>query len=138
MTTDTIVPLREPFRDERGEILNLLDLPCQSAAVITSVRGAVRGNHYHQTDAHYAWLQSGGLVYAHRPVGSTQPPQQWTIRSGAMFYTPPRYEHIMIFTEPSVMFVLARNSRTAERYEADTTRIPSLLTPSQVEACLRP
>ena len=58
-----------PCVDERGQLQNLLDAPLGSVVLIHSVPGAVRGNHYHKTDYHYCWLQSGGLDYAHRPVG---------------------------------------------------------------------
>ena len=122
----TIVPVRPPFTDERGEILNLLDAPFTSAAVITSVKGAVRANHYHKTDYHYCWLQRGRMLYAHRPAGSTAPPEQWTIEAGQLFYTPPMYEHVMVFLEDSVMLAFARNSREMANYEADTVRIPPL------------
>src|SRR3990167_2079109 len=114
-----IIPLRKPVVDARGAILNLLDAPFTSAAVITSVKGAVRGNHYHKTDYHYCWLQSGGMVYLHRKVGDRTPPQRWTIKPDQMFYTPPGYEHAMQFTEDSVLFVLARNNREMANYEAD-------------------
>ncbi|MBI3088502.1 MAG: hypothetical protein HYY91_06460 [Candidatus Omnitrophica bacterium] len=121
-----IIPLREPILDERGEIRNLLDVPFTSVAVITSVKGAVRGNHYHKTDSHYCWLQRGGLIYAHRPVGGTAPPQRWVIKPGQIFYTPPQYEHVMVFIDESVMFAFARNNRQMANYEADTVRIPPL------------
>lgn len=120
---DTIVPIRQPFVDARGEILNLIDAPFTSAAMITSVKGAVRGNHYHKTDYHYCWLQKGKMVYLHRPVGGMAPPEQWTIKAGQMFYTPPMYEHAMHFTEASVLFVFAKNNREMSYYEADTVRI---------------
>ena len=123
---DVIIPPRPPFVDERGEILNLIDAPFTSAAVIKSVKGAVRGNHYHQTDYHYCWLQRGGMVYLHRPAGATAQPERWTIKPGQIFYTPPLYEHAMRFTEDSVLFVFARNNRDMKNYEADTVRIPSL------------
>ena len=118
--------LRPPFIDERGEIHNLLDTVLGSVAVIRSVKGAVRGNHYHKTDFHYCWLQSGGMVYFHRPAGSTAPPQRWVIQPGQLFYTPPLYEHAMHFTEDSVMFAFARNNREMPNYEADTVRVPSI------------
>lgn len=117
---------RVPFVDDRGEIQNLIDAPFTSAAVIRSVKWAVRGNHYHKTDYHYCWLQSGKMVYLHRPVGSTAAPQQWVIEPGQLFYTPPLYEHAMHFTEASVLFVFARNNREMVNYEADTVRIPSI------------
>ncbi|MBI4342070.1 MAG: hypothetical protein HY599_01740, partial [Candidatus Omnitrophica bacterium] len=58
-TPEVIIPQRPPFVDVRGEIRNLIDAPFTSAAVVTSVKGAIRGNHYHKTDAHYCWLQRG-------------------------------------------------------------------------------
>ena len=69
------VPVRKPFVDERGQILNLVDAPFTSAAVITSVKGAVRGNHYHKTDYHYCWLQRGGMILYQRRVGDRRPPK---------------------------------------------------------------
>ena len=124
--TRVMIPQRHPFVDERGEIRNLIDAPFTSAAVIRSVKGAVRGNHYHKTDSHYCWLQSGGMIYLHRPVGDPTPAQRWVIAPGQMFYTPPRYEHAMVFTADSVMLVFARNNREMAHYEADTVRIPQL------------
>ena len=119
---DVILQPREPFVDERGQIQNLIDAPFTSAAIVTSVKGAIRGNHYHKTDSHYCWLQSGGLIYLHRPAGAAAPPERWVITPGQLFYTPPGYEHTMHFTEDSVMVVLARNNREMANYEADTVR----------------
>ena len=126
MNSDVIVPQRLPFADERGEIRNLIDAPFTSAAVITSVKGAVRGNHYHKTDYHYCWLQRGRMIYLHRKAGDFTPPQRWMIEAGQIFYSPPGYEHAMQFLEDSVMLVFARNSREMANYEADTIRVPSL------------
>ncbi|MBI2174371.1 MAG: hypothetical protein HYU33_04170 [Candidatus Omnitrophica bacterium] len=80
------IDIRPPFIDERGEILNLIDAPFASAAVIRSVKGAIRGNHYHKTDYHYCWLQSGGMVYYHRPVGGSGPIEKRVISAGELFY----------------------------------------------------
>ena len=123
---DMLVPQRAPFVDERGEIQNLIDAPFASAAVIRSVKGAVRGNHYHKTDYHYTWLQCGGMIYLHRPVGSTAPAEQWLIEPGQLFFTPQGYEHTMVFTKDSVMLVFAKNNREMANYEADTVRVPPL------------
>lgn len=119
----------ETFRDHRGELRHLLDAAFGSALVMTSVKGAIRGNHYHHTDYHYCWLQRGGLIYAHRPVGSSAAPREWVIQPGQIFYTPPRYEHVMYFIAASTVVVLARNPRTMARYEEDTVRIAPLPVP---------
>lgn len=120
---EVIIPQRPPFLDARGEVRNLIDANFGSAAVITSVKGAIRGNHYHKTDYHYCWLQSGGMIYSHRPVGDTVPPKEWVITPGQIVYTPPMYEHVMRFTADSVLFVFARNNREMANYEEDTVRI---------------
>lgn len=125
-----MIPIRSPFVDDRGAILNLVDAPFESASVITSVAGALRGNHYHKTDYHYCWLQSGKMRYLHRPVGSSAPAGAWVIEPGQMFYTPPLYEHAMEFLEPSVLFVFAKNNREMANYEADTVRIAPLGRPA--------
>ena len=121
-----IVPLPTPFNDDRGTIQNLVDLALGSALVIVSKKGAVRANHYHKTDFHYSWLQSGKMIYAHRPTSSKETPPQWVIRPGQLFYTPPMHDHVMQFLEDSVLFVVARNIRTSADYESDTIRIPPL------------
>jgi oxalate decarboxylase/phosphoglucose isomerase-like protein (cupin superfamily) len=126
-SVDVMVPLRAPFVDARGEIRNLIDAAFTSAAVITSVKGAIRGNHYHSTDYHYCWLQSGSMIYLHRRAGEARPPQRWIIEPGQMFYTPPKYEHAMHFTKDSVLFVFARNNREMAHYEADTVRVSPLV-----------
>ena len=125
-SSPTILTPRSSIVDARGEILNLLDAPFTSAAVITSKNGAIRGNHYHKTDYHYCWLQSGGMILYQRRVGDRRPPKRWVIKPGQVFYTPPMHEHMMHFTKPSVMLVFARNNREMANYEADTVRVPPL------------
>lgn len=121
-----IVPVPQPFKDDRGVIQNLVDIPLGSALVIESKKGAVRANHYHKTDFHYCWLQSGKMIYAERPVGSKEAPAQKIITPGQLFYSAPMHEHVMIFLEDSLLFIVARNSRGSADYEADTVRIDPL------------
>jgi hypothetical protein len=47
------VPLDEPFVNANGKIQNLLLEKFTSAALISSVAGALRANHYHKTDWHW-------------------------------------------------------------------------------------
>lgn len=121
-----LTPVRPPFVDSRGEILNLLDEPIGSVSRIVSSTGAVRANHYHKTDAHHCYLESGEVQYFHRPVGSSAAPDHFTFGPNELFYTPPMYEHTMVFSKDSVMWCLAKNPRDSAHYEADTVRVPSL------------
>lgn len=118
-----IVPTPSPFVDERGFIQILADAPFASVLLITSKANTIRANHYHKTDYHYCWLQSGSMLYYQRPVGSTDAPRALEIKAGQVFYTPPMYEHAMRFLADSVFLCFARNSRQTEAYEADTVRV---------------
>ncbi len=40
-----IVPAEDAFTDDRGKILPLVDLPMESAVMISSKKGTVRANH---------------------------------------------------------------------------------------------
>ena len=121
---EILVAVRPPFQDERGAIFNLVEAPFASVLLISSKAGAIRANHYHKTDYHYCWLQSGRMMYYQRPVGSSEEPSSVHIEPGQVFYTPPMYEHAMRFLEDSVFLCFARNSRQMADYEADTVRVP--------------
>lgn len=121
-----IVPLEKPFADPRGEIQPLVDLPMESCVLISSKKGAVRANHYHQTDWHFCYVLSGSIEYYHRPHGSDANPEKMLIRTGQMFFTPPMVDHAMVFPENTVFLTLGRNSRAQEVYEADVVRIPPI------------
>jgi len=98
----------------------------ESAVLIHSKRGAVRANHYHQTDWHFCYVLSGSIEYLHRPTGSRAKPKTVFVKEGELFFTPPMVDHQMIFPEDASFLVLGRNSRAQPVYEADVVRIPPL------------
>ncbi len=120
---EVLVDLDQSFADERGEIIPLVDLAMKSAVLITSKKGTVRANHYHQTDWHFCYVISGKIDYYHRPHGSDEPPELITIEQGQQFFTPPLVDHAMVFAEDTQFLTLGRNSRRQEVYEADVERI---------------
>ncbi len=118
-----IVPLDKSFKDDRGEIIPLVDMVMKSAVMITSKKGSVRANHYHKTDWHYCYVISGSIDYYHRPHGSSADAGKVTVGPGQLFFTPPMEDHAMVFLEDTVFLTLGRNSREQEVYEADVVRI---------------
>lgn len=44
------------FIDERGEIKLVLAAPIKTVLLITSKKGSIRGNHYHNRDVH--WMRA--------------------------------------------------------------------------------
>ena len=118
-----IVPLEEPFADDRGVIQPLVDADMKSCVLITSKKGTVRANHYHRTDWHYCYVLSGSIEYYHRPHGSEDEPEMVLVKTGQLFFTPPQVDHTMVFPEDTAFLTLGRNSRKQEVYEADVERI---------------
>jgi len=123
---EVIVALEKAFVDARGEIQPIVDLTMESCVLITSVKGAVRANHYHRTDWHFCYVLSGSIDYYSRPTGSEERPQKVRVKAGELFFTPPMVDHAMVFPEDTVFITLGRNSRTQEAYEADVVRIPPI------------
>jgi quercetin dioxygenase-like cupin family protein len=117
------VPLDEPFVNENGVIQNLLLERFTSAALITSVAGSVRANHYHKTDWHYSYVVRGAVEYFVRPVGSRERPSQTRFPAGTMFFTPPNVEHAMFFPEATAFITFAKNVRDHEHHEEDVVRV---------------
>lgn len=128
----TRVPLSEPFENNNGTIQNLVHGRFAGAALIHSVAGALRGNHYHQTDWHYSFVLSGEIEYFARPVGSKIVPERYRFKSGEMFFTPPGVEHAMAFPLATSFLTFSRNMRDHESHEADVIRT-TLVTTSSVE-----
>lgn len=129
--SQTTVPIDSGFIDARGEIKNLLLTPITSVAEIRSARGAVRANHYHLTDWHYAYVVSGQVLYFERDIDSKDMPTPMEINPGQMFFTPPMREHAMLFTQDSVIMTFAKNIRSHENHESDLVRV-SFVTPDVV------
>ena len=121
--TTVIVELDDAFEDNRGGIQPLVDMHMKSCVLISSRKGTVRANHYHQTDWHYCYVLSGEIDYYHRPHGSDQQPEKVAVREGQLFFTPPMVDHAMVFTKDTDFLTFGRNSRSQEVYEADVVRI---------------
>ena len=120
---EVIVELEKPFADERGAIQPLVDVDMKSCVLISSKKGTLRANHFHNTDWHYCYVVKGRIEYYHRPHGSDDPPEKVTIVQGQMFFTPPLVDHAMVFPEDTEFLTWGRNSRAQEVYEADVERI---------------
>jgi quercetin dioxygenase-like cupin family protein len=127
-----LVPLDDSFIDNRGEIVNLLLTSITSVARITSKAGTVRANHFHKTDWHYAYVESGEILYFERPIGDSQVPAPHIYSPGEMFFTRPNVEHAMLFSKDTVFFTFAKNERSHDTHEADLVRVP-FITPDLIQ-----
>ena len=129
--SEVTVPLDDFFRDDRGEILNVLLTPITSVARISSKAGTVRANHYHKTDWHYAFVESGQILYFERDIGAVAVPEPRVFNPGQMFFTRPNVEHAMLFSQDSVFYTFAKNVRSHDNHELDLQRV-SFVTPEVI------
>lgn len=114
-----LISLDQPFIDNRGSIQNLITNGIESIAVITSVAGSVRSNHYHLHNSHYLHLITGKVRYYERNLdGSNSEVQEYG--AGQMFFTPPNKVHKVEFLEDSIMVSLAPKSNAPDDHDTDT------------------
>ena len=104
------------FTDERGEITDLLDRETYALTRVTTVKGAVRGNHYHPRTEQWVYLISGQLQMA-GPWGLA------VLYPGEVWHTPAGEPHAWRAIEDSDCIVCAEGPRRAEAYEQDTIRL---------------
>ena len=55
--------LNPSFKDDRGEIIDIfVKSPKDHCSIITSKKGAVRGNHFHKKSIQYTFIVSGKFM----------------------------------------------------------------------------
>ena len=121
--TESMVELDEPHVDARGSIQSLVNLPMKNISLITSVKGSLRSNHYHQTDWHYIYMLSGSCDYYYRLTDSDDEAKILRVSEGDLIFTPPMEDHTTVFLEDSAFLAMSRNARDQESYESDVKRV---------------
>lgn len=110
------------FSDARGTITDLVqDERMESATVITTRSGAVRGNHWHAETVQWMYIVSGRMRYTSQmPDG---PREVRDVVAGDLVVNDPYERHAMRALEDTVFLVLTRGPRSGARYEEDTHRL---------------
>ena len=120
---DPEVVIDHSFKNNNGEIKNLLLQTFTSVALIDSVTGSVRANHYHKTDWHYAYILKGEINYFWRDIKSKGKINSKLFIKDQMFFTPPLVEHAMFFPVETSFITFAKNRRDHKSHENDLVRI---------------
>jgi quercetin dioxygenase-like cupin family protein len=109
------------FEDHRGVIEDLLYGSIDAVTKITSVKGAVRGNHLHRYTTQWTYVISGRMIAARHKKGR---PTSREFGPGDLFCEEPGVAHAWQFLEDSVVLVFTRGPRSGEDYESDVVRLP--------------
>lgn len=112
-----VTRLVSAFSDDRGDIFNVLEVPINHVALITSSKGAIRGNHYHSKDSHHTYLISGRALYRQSTGGTSE---EHLMAPGDLIFTEAGTPHVFLFLEESVFLALTTEPRGGGRYDEDT------------------
>jgi len=107
------------FKDARGIITDILErISVDSITVLSSKKGAVRGNHYHKKTTQYGYVLEGKFMLYTQDVGKKV--KQKIVKKGDLVTTPPMERHAFVALEDSILLACCKGPRAGENYEDDT------------------
>jgi quercetin dioxygenase-like cupin family protein len=114
----------ELHEDSRGKIVDIFyKKNINHVAVVQSVKGSVRGNHYHKMTTQHMLITKGSLEYWHKPLGSDQDAECVLLEEGDFVSTPPNEIHALNIVEDNEFVVFTEGIRGGKDYESDTFRL---------------
>jgi quercetin dioxygenase-like cupin family protein len=107
------------FEDHRGVIQDL-PWPLDGITLITTRKGAVRGNHIHAQTHQWTYILTGKL----RSVMDIHGGRQETISGPyTLLSEPPGVPHAWEALEDTMVLVFTKGPRSGKDYESDTQRL---------------
>jgi quercetin dioxygenase-like cupin family protein len=121
-----VTKITSDFEDERGAIADILrQEPIDYFTVITSKKGALRGNHVHKETVQYVYVMDGRLKALSQMPG--EPVRTAVLGKGDLIVNMPQEGHAFEALEDTTFLVLTRGPRGGENYEDDTFRLETPL-----------
>lgn len=121
-----VVHKKPDFIDKRGEITDILErIEVNCVTILTSKKGAIRGNHYHKKTTQYAYVLDGKFKLYTQLGGKKV--QTKVIKKGDFVITPPMEKHAFKALEDSELLACFLGPRAANQYEDDTYRLKDLI-----------
>lgn len=120
------ISLPVSFKDERGEIIDLLENESINAVtIVTFSKGAVRGNHYHKQTVQWNYVMSGKIkLFSQDPGGAVE---ETILDQGEFAVTVANVRHTLVGLEDSSVMVFTKGPRGGKEYESDTFRLDAPL-----------
>ena len=119
--------IKPEFVDERGGIARVVDqdkFPIRAILRITSKKGTTRANHFHKTDYHYIYVESGKCEYSEiDSKNKTGKAETVILESGDVVLSRPGIIHGVKFLEDTVIYAFTTERREQDMYEKDNKRI---------------
>jgi dTDP-4-dehydrorhamnose 3,5-epimerase-like enzyme len=112
------------FEDERGDIRNIIQGGnLQHVAVITTVKGALRGNHYHPKQDQFIYVVQGRMFTRAIHV-VTEEAVDYYIEEGQLEYMPPMWAHVYSFPLDTIFLNITPTGRRDAGGEIEGVTVP--------------
>ena len=114
--------VKPAYKDGRGVITDIMmKEPIEYVTLISSKKGAIRGNHYHKDTFQWVYILSGQMkLFTQMPDEEVQ---STILDRGAIALTPPLERHAFIALRDTKFMVFTKGPRGGEDYEKDTFRL---------------
>jgi dTDP-4-dehydrorhamnose 3,5-epimerase-like enzyme len=125
--------LNYSFKDGRGEIVDIfVRSPKDHCSIITSKKGAVRGNHFHKKSTQYTFVVSGKFILYRGKVDKKgnliEDVKTIIIEKNELIEHLPYEAHTLVAcTDKAVLLAFACGTRGGNFYEKDTFRLKKKL-----------
>jgi len=116
------VKLAPVFSDARGDIFDITEGNIGHIGMVTFVKGATRGKHYHKESTQYSYVISGTLKFTVSDIDGSNS-REYLLEKGDLSTIPPRVIHTYEALSDAVMLDLTTLARTDDGYEKDTVRV---------------
>ncbi len=117
-----IKKIENDFEDHRGLIKDIIvNERIDYVTIITNVKGAVRGNHYHKETIQFLYVLEGKILVASQIKGEEV--KKKILESGSMLFNEASESHAIKSLEDSKLLILTRGLRGGKNYESDTFKL---------------
>ncbi len=111
------------FQDERGTITDIfVGVPKEHCTIISTKKGAVRGNHYHAQSRQHDFIVSGSLKVYGQTVGEARV-EEAVVSANDLIVWEPNESHEFVALEDSIFITFVDGPRGGDDFEKDTFRI---------------
>lgn len=122
-----IKKLQPNFTDARGSITDLLaGQDMDAITFITTKKGGVRGNHYHNHTVQYDYIVSGSFTCVIQK-GENGEIETETVTAGDLIFQPATQRHAYKALEDSVFISMTKGPRMGTDFEKDVIRLETPL-----------
>ena len=118
LTNEVIISGKDNYEDKRGIISNYyFDETINMIGTVESIKGSIRGNHFHPIQTQKCLLISGSYISVSKDLNNENSiVETRLIKSGELSIIPPNVAHTMVFLEDSVLLNLVTGEREHKNF----------------------